>query len=149
MKPGIDYVGICTPFYCNDGNGLFLLSKRSRNARDEHGRWDPGSGLLELGLTPEQNVVREIKEEYGCKNITIQEAVPVHTIFRLLNGIKTHWVAIPFFVLVDPKEVRNNEPNKFETFSWFSLDKLPKPLHSGFLSTFKRYQSLFQKYIKH
>ena len=61
MKPGVDYIGITTPFYCNDGNGLFLLHKRSKNCRDEHGRWDPGSGQLNFGCTPEKNVLREAK----------------------------------------------------------------------------------------
>ncbi|HEY4495194.1 MAG TPA: hypothetical protein VI998_04000 [Patescibacteria group bacterium] len=31
MKLGIDYIGISTPFYCNDGQGCFLLHKRSKN----------------------------------------------------------------------------------------------------------------------
>lgn len=39
--------------------------------------WDPGSGQLELGLTLEENVLKECKEEYGCKGI-IQEQLPAH-----------------------------------------------------------------------
>ena len=65
MKPGIDYIGITTPFYCNDGNSLFLLHKRSKNCRDEHGRWDPGSGQLEHGLTLEENVFKEINPSFN------------------------------------------------------------------------------------
>jgi len=30
MISGIDYIGITTPFYCNDGKGNFLFHKRSQ-----------------------------------------------------------------------------------------------------------------------
>ena len=53
MKPGIDYIGVSTPFYCHDGQGNFLFHKRSQKCRDEQGRWDTGSGKLEFGLTVE------------------------------------------------------------------------------------------------
>lgn len=147
MKPGIDYIGISTPFYCNDGKGNFLLHKRSKNCRDEHGRWDPGSGQLEYGLTLEENVLKEVFEEYGCKG-EIQEQLPAHSIFREQDGQKTHWLAIPFFVKVNPSEAKNNEPEKIEEIGWFSLDDLPKPLHTGFNFTFDNYKEYFEKYGK-
>ena len=145
MIPGIDYIGITTPFYCNDGKGNFLLHKRSKNCRDEVGMWDPGSGQLELGLTLEDNVLKELKEEYGCKGI-IQEQLPAHSIFRTNNGKETHWLAVPFFILVDPKKVKNNDPNKIDEIGWFTLDNLPKPLHTGFHYTFSHYKDYFAKY---
>lgn len=147
MEPGIDYIGISTPFYCNDGEGLFLLHKRSQNCRDEHGRWDPGSGKLEQGLTLEENVLKEVAEEYGCSG-KIQEQLPAHSILRQWNGQKTHWLAIPFFVKVDPKKAKNNEPGKIDEIGWFSLEKLPKPLHTGFEFTFNHYKNYFEKYQK-
>ncbi len=145
MKTGIDYVGITTPFYCNDGKGNFLLHKRSRNCRDEHGRWDPGSGKLDFGVSLEENVLREVVEEYGCKG-EIQECLPAHDIFREHNGIKTHWLAVPFFIKVNPKEVKNNEPEKIDEIGWFRLDNLPKPLHTGFQFSFTKFRENFDKY---
>jgi len=147
MKPGVDYIGITTPFYCNDGDGLFLFHKRSKNCRDEQGKWDAGSGQLERGLTPEANVLKEVGEEYDCKG-EIQGSIPVHSIFRDLNGQKTHWLAVPFFIKVDSKEVKNNEPDKIDEIRWFSLDRLPIPLHSGFSFTFNNFRSYFDKYKK-
>lgn len=147
MQIGIDYIGITTPFYCNDGNGNFLLHRRSVNTRDEHGRWDPGSGKLDFGVNPEENVLREIMEEYGCKG-EIQEQLPVHSIFREWDGKPTHWIAIPFFVKVDPKEVRNNEPHKIDELGWFRLDALPEPLHTGFQFTLNKFRDHFEKYSK-
>ncbi len=145
MQIGKDFIGITTPFYCNDGKGNFLLHKRSKNCRDENGNWDPGSGKLDFGISLEENVLREIAEEYGCKG-EIQERLPAHDIFREYNGVKTHWVAIPFFVKVNPQEVRNNEPEKIDDMDWFKLGELPQPLHTGFQFTFSKFRNTFEKY---
>ncbi len=145
MRLGIDYIGISTPFYCNDGKGKFLFHKRSRNCRDEQGRWDTGSGQLEFGFTPEENVLKEVREEYGCEG-KIQERLPAHSILRKFDGVKTHWLAIPFFILVDQKEIKLNEPEKMDEIGWFTLDNLPSPLHTGFAYSFSRYKDIFQKY---
>jgi len=144
MQIGTDYIGISTPFYCNDGKGNFLFHKR-KNYRDENGRWDPGSGKLDFGMTLEQNVLREIFEEYGCQG-EIQERVPAHDIFREHEGRKTHWVAVPFFVKIDPKEAKMNELEKMEAIGWFRLDKLPTPLHKGFQYSFSKFPEYFEKY---
>ncbi|MDP3993845.1 MAG: NUDIX domain-containing protein [bacterium] len=145
MQIGVDYVGITTPFYCNDGRGGFLLHKRSKNCRDEQGRWDPGSGKLDFGVSLEENVLREVVEEYGCKG-EIQERLPAHDIFREHNGTRTHWIAVPFFIKVNPEEVKNNEPNKIDELGWFKLDKLPEPLHTGFQFSFHKFREVFEKY---
>ena len=145
MKIGVDYVGINTPFYCHDGKGKLLMQKRSVQCRDEHGRWDPGSGRLEIELSLEENVLKEVLEEYGCKG-EIVGSLPAHDIFRIQNGIKTHWIAVPFFVKVNPKEVKIGEPHKMEEIGWFTIDNLPEPLHSGFAQTLEKYESFFKSY---
>lgn len=145
MEIGADYIGITTPFYCNDGNGKFLLHKRSQECRDEHGKWDPGSGKLDFGLTLEENVLREVEEEYGCIGV-IQGVIPAHSILREHNGRKTHWLAIPHFVKVDPHQVKNNEPHKIDEIGWFTLNNLPEPLHTGFKYSFDTYAQYFDKY---
>ncbi len=145
MTAGIDYVGISTPFYCNDGKGNFVLHKRSSKCRDEQGTWDTGGGQLEFGQTPEENVIREVEEEYGCVG-KIQERIPAYSVLRTHQGKKTHWLAIPFFILVRRKKVKINEPDKIDAIGWFTLDKLPKPLHSAFADSLKRHQDFFKKY---
>lgn len=147
VKPGVDYIAITTPFYCIDGKGKLLLHKRSIHCRDEQGTWDPGGGLLEFGLSLEENVLKEVQEEYGVRG-SIIEQVPAHTVLRILNGKKTHWVAIPFFVSVDPKKVRNNDPEKIDEMGWFTLQKLPIPLHSGFSISLNKYGRLFRRFVK-
>ena len=145
MERGVDYIGVATPFYCNDGKGHFLFQRRSKNCKDERGNWSPGSGALDFGCTPEENVLREVKEEYGC-NGEIQERLPAHSVVLHKNGVRIHWISIPFFVKINPKEVKNMEPDKVDKIEWFSLGKFPKPLYSGFNFTFNHYKKFFDKY---
>lgn len=130
MKAGINYIGITTPFYCTDGKGNFLLHKRSKNCRDEIGVWDAGGGQLEFGQTPVESVLREVKEEYGCKGTILTQMAP-YTLLRTHKGIKTHWIAVPYVILVNTNEVKNNDPEKIDEIGWFKLNNLPTPLHSG------------------
>lgn len=149
LIPGIDYIAITTPFYCTDGKGKLLLHKRSNKCRDEQGKWDPGGGQLEFGETPEDSVLREVMEEYGCSG-KILEQIPPISIFRELNGQSTHWLAIPFIIKVDPNHVTIKEPEKVDEFGWFELGNLPQPLHSAFkkdiLETNRR--KILERYIK-
>lgn len=109
------------------------------------GGWEPGSGKLDLGVDLESNVLREVFEEYGCKG-KIQEQLPAHDMFRKAQGFKTHWLAIPFFILVNPLEVKNNEPHKIDEIGWFRLDNLPEPLTTGFSFTLNKFPEYFAKY---
>lgn len=147
MKIGFDFIGVPTPFYCHDGKGNILMHKRTIACRDEHGRWDAGSGKLEFNNSLEANVLQEVLEEYGCKGEIIEQ-LPAHDIFREQNGVKTHWIAIPFFVKVNPEEVKIGEPEKMAELGWFPINKLPIPLHSGFEYTFLRYKSYFDRHFK-
>lgn len=128
LIPGLDYIGISVTFYCTDGK-RFLFHKRSENCRDEQGKWDVGGGQLAFGETPEEGVLREVKEEYGCDG-EILGRIPAITVLREQDGKTVHWLALPFIIRVDPKDVKNNEPHKITEIRWFTLDNLPSPLHS-------------------
>jgi len=121
------------------------MHQRGEECRDERGTWDFGGGQLEMFLSLEENVLKELKEEYGCKG-EIQEQLPAHPNFRIINGIKTHWLVIPFFVKVDLKKVKIQEPGKMAKIDFFTLDNLPRPLHSGVKKTMKLYAPYFEKY---
>lgn len=148
-QAGIDYIGVSTSFYCHDGKGHWLLHKRSENCRDEKGAWDSGGGKLEFGLSLEENVLKEISEEYGC-NAVIQQQLPVVTLLRNLpDGRQTHWIVVPFILSLpyeEVKKVRIGDPGKMAEIGWFTFENLPHPLHSGFKKTIKLYESIFRKY---
>lgn len=147
VKPGVHYTGISTPFYCNDGNGLFVMHRRSINCRDEQGRWDFGSGSLDFGQEPDFSVLRELREEYGIEG-TIQEQLPAHSLLRIVNQVQTHWLIIPYFVLGEVHAARIMEPHKADEIGIFTLNNLPSPLHTGVELTMKKFASYFDKYRK-
>lgn len=135
MKAGVGYIGITTSFYCTDGKKRLLLHKRSKRCRDEGGTWDSGGGQIEFGLTPEENVLKEVSEEYACKGKIIKQLSPVNLI-RLNQGKKTHWIALPFIILINPADVHIGDKDKIDEIGWFTFDALPEPLHSGFQKTY-------------
>ena len=63
MKKGEDYTGVAIVYFCHDGKGNVLMSKRKETCRDEWGRWDIGGGGVEFGIPLEETLRNEIKEE--------------------------------------------------------------------------------------
>jgi len=92
-------------------------------------------------------VLREVKEEYGVRGV-IQEQLPAHSVIRNIDGRKSHWIVIPFFIKVDISKAKITEPDKFSEMSVFKLSSLPKPLHTGVKLTMKKYPQFFKKYQK-
>lgn len=130
-RRGIDYPAVSCAFVCHDGRGHFVLHRRSASCRDEQGTWDGGAGALEHGESFEDAVAREVKEEYAAEAKEIR-LLGVRNVLREHDGQLTHWVALLFAVLVDADEVRIGEPRKMDDIGWFTLDRLPSPLHSQF-----------------
>ncbi len=129
MKKGVDYIGVNCTFWCHDGKGNVLLHKRSKNSRDEQGRWDPGARSIEFGETFEDTVRREVMEEYGTEPLKI-EYVTSRNVLREHDGVRTYWIKNVHWVLIDPATVRIAEPEKIDEIGWFTFDTLPTPLHS-------------------
>jgi 8-oxo-dGTP diphosphatase len=127
---GIDFIGVTCSFLCHDGKGNILMHKRSKNCRDEQGKWDNGAGALEHGDSVEDTVKREVKEEYGADTKELKFIGYLDVNRKLDDGTNTHWICIMHAVKVDPKQVKNNEPYKIEEIGWFDSEHLPKPLHS-------------------
>ncbi len=141
---GTSYTGITTVFFCHDGKGNLFLTKRSNKTRDEHGRWDPGAGGLKHGQAIEENLHREIMEEYGVVPQT-SEFIGYYDAFRSLpDGTPTHWLAMCFAVRVDPLKIKINETEMVENFGWFSLDDLPSPMHTQFEMFMAKYGDTFK-----
>lgn len=89
---GISFVGVGTVFFCHDGNGRFLMSKRSKQCRDEQGKWEIAGGGLKWGITAEDNIRREIKEEFDA-DAKIIDFMGYRDVFRTLDdGTPTHWL---------------------------------------------------------
>ncbi len=140
MKKGVDYTGVTTVFICHDGQGNFVMGKRSTKCRDEHGRWDIGGGGLEFGDTVESTLKSEIKQEY-CTEVLDFEFLGYRDVHREHDGVKTHWIGLDFKVLIDKNKVKNGEPHKFDEIGWFTLNTLPNPVHSQFPNFLELYKN--------
>lgn len=144
MRKGEDYIGNTVVFFCHDGEGNVLLSKRSTACRDEHGTWDPGGGGIEFGDSVENTIRKEIAEEY-CTDVLDFEFLGYRDVHRTNEGRPTHWIALDFLVRVDRDKVQNGEPHKLEEIAWFTLDTLPEPLHSQFPNFLTLYKERLPK----
>lgn len=138
FKKGTNYIGVGVSFFCHDGNGKFLMGKRSKNTRDEHGTWEIGGGGIEFGHTVEYTLRKEIQEEYGT-DVPKYEFLGYRDTHREHQGKPTHWIMIDFKVLVDPVKVRIGEPDMCDEIGWFSLGALPDNLHSQIPKFFEMY----------
>ncbi len=140
MKKGVDFIGVCVVYFCHDGKGNILMAKRSQQARDENGCWDIGGGGVEFDDTVEQTLIKEIKEEYNA-NVLSFEFLGFRDTHRIHEGVKTHWIAVDYKVLIDRNNVKINEPHKFDDLGWFNLENLPSPSHSQFPEFLEKYKS--------
>jgi 8-oxo-dGTP pyrophosphatase MutT (NUDIX family) len=139
MSKGIDFIGVCVVYFCHDGQGRFIMAKRGAASRDEIGRWDIGGGGVEFGESVEDTIRREVQEEYNAP-VKSFEFLGYRDVHRFHEGNPTHWIALDFKVLVDPNQVRNNEPHKFDDLDWFTLDTLPEAVHSQLPDFLARYK---------
>jgi len=121
MKIGEDFVGVSLVYFCHDGQGNFIMAKRSRQARDEQGRWDIGAGALEWGMTVDDNLRKEIMEEYSTP-VLGHEFLGYRDVRRSEADWQSHWIALDFKVLVDRTQVKIGEPHKFDELDWFTLE---------------------------
>lgn len=138
MIAGTDYIGLGVCYFCHDGAGNIVMSKRNQNARDEKGRWDIGGGAVEFGSTAEETLRKEIKEEY-CTDVLDFEFIGFRDVFREHEGKNTHWLMLDYKVLVNKTMVANGEPHKFDEVAWFSVECLPENIHSQLKFFLKKY----------
>ncbi len=129
LRRGVDHIGVTVCFIVHDGKGNVLLQKRSRNTRDEHGRWDIGGGAVEFGETLDQAVRREVEEEL-CTKPAKTEFLAAYEAHREHGGIPTHWIALLHAVWVNPKNAKIGETDRIDEIGWFTSKNLPSPQHS-------------------
>lgn len=85
------------------------------------GRWSLPGGGVEHGETPEETVVRELREETGME-IAMNDLQP------LFNLTHIGHTEVVFLLQSKDSQLPESLPNKFEVqeITWFSLDNLPK-----------------------
>ncbi|MDQ2984833.1 MAG: NUDIX hydrolase [Actinomycetota bacterium] len=90
-------------------------------ARDDQ-VWMPPGGRIESGESPQDAVVRELREELGLE----AEAGPLVAVYTLRLDGDTHYRFV--FRCRAQGEPRITAPDEVEKLAWFARDALPEPL---------------------
>lgn len=104
-----------------DGEGRVLLQKRG-----DSGSWGFPGGAIELGETPEEAAVREIKEETGL-DAQAGELIGIYTDsdMRYPNGDLAHSICIAYGLKRTGGELRC-DGEETVSLRWFAIDELPE-----------------------
>ena len=98
--------------------GKFLLVKRSSAARGEHQFWEFPGGRLEFGETPEEALLREVKEETGLQATLIS---PIQT-WSFFRDTDTQIIGITF--LANANEPCITLSSEHDAYAWVTKDEI-------------------------
>lgn len=101
--------------------GQVLLQRRG-----DFGKWGFPGGAVELGETPEQAAIREVKEETGL-DVEVRRLIGVYTDCNMEypNGDKAQSICIVYEFQVIGGELTCDEGETLE-LKYFSLDETPE-----------------------
>lgn len=120
-------------------NTLLLGRRKSAHGR---GHYSSGGGHLEYMEGFETAVRRELKEETGLE---IGE-LDFLCLINLKEYAPKHYVDIGFVAKWQGGEPMVAEPDKFESWDWYPLDRLPEPLFGAipyYLEAYRTGKSYF------
>ena len=104
-----------------NSNDEILLIRRA------NGRWFYPGGFCDVGCSPAENVVREVREETGLA-VSPVRLIAVTDSLKLGSPAR-HLYSILFYCQLEGGEVRPH-PLEVTEVGFFPLDRIPEPLHS-------------------
>ena len=140
LYPNQPIVGVGTIIICN---GKLLLEKRKNEPGK--GKWSVPGGLVDLGESVEQTVIREVKEETGLEVEKPEHIDVVDNIIRDENGrVKYHFVIIDYFMRLKGGTLK--AASDAEELKWVSLNDVEKyDLTKTFREFFQRNRQKLEK----
>ena len=111
----------CGALVFND-RGEVLMIKRP------NGRWWYPTGFCDVGVSPAENVVREVREETGLA-VTPLRIIGVTDSLKLGSPAR-HIYSILFHCRLDGGEIRPHPLEALEA-GFFPLDRIPEPMHGA------------------
>ncbi len=140
LYPEQPLIGIGAVIICN---GKILLEKRK--SEPGKGKWSIPGGLVELGESAEQTVIREVKEE---TNLEVEEPKLVDVVNSVTldkdGEIKYHFVIVDYFVKLKGGTLK--AADDAAELRWVTFDKVKKyDLTKSFRDFFKRNRQMLEK----
>jgi ADP-ribose pyrophosphatase YjhB (NUDIX family) len=141
LYPEQPLIGIGAVIICN---GKILLEKRK--GEPGRGKWAIPGGLVELGESAEQTVIREVKEETNLKVEQPKLIDVVNNITLDKNGrIKYHFVIVDYFVKL--KGGTLEAADDAAELRWVGFDEVENyDLTRSFRDFFQRNRQMLEKF---
>ena len=140
LYPSQPIVGVGAVIICN---GKILLEKRKNEPGK--GKWSVPGGLVELGESVKQTVIREVKEETGLEVEKPEHIDVVDNIIRDESGrVKYHFVIIDYFMKLKGGTLK--AASDAEELKWVPLSDVEKyDLTKTFRAFFQRNRQKLEK----
>jgi 8-oxo-dGTP diphosphatase len=140
LYPSQPIVGVGAVIICN---GKILLEKRKNEPGK--GKWSVPGGLVELGESVEQTVMREVEEETGLEVEKPEHIDVVDNIIRDESGrVKYHFVIIDYFMKLKGGTLK--AASDAEELKWVPLSDVEKyDLTKTFRAFFQRNRQKLEK----
>jgi 8-oxo-dGTP diphosphatase len=123
MQAGIDYIGVGTTVLIVNEQNEVLLLLRSKNTRNDQGKWSIPGGVIEFNERVLDAAIRETQEETG---LHVQDLVMLGYIDHILEEEHQHWVSTIFLAKQFSGEPNIGEPEKCDDMRWFPIDAIPE-----------------------
>ena len=115
--PGVSTLSLTVAAFIFDPAGRLLLIKENYGRR----RYGPPGGRVEAGESPQQAVLREVREEMGLE-------VRVQRLIGLYYFADEPWLAFAFRCAIERGEPAVPDTGEIAEVGWFDLRYLPTPL---------------------
>ncbi len=112
----------CIVFGLDDEELKVLLIQRKNEPFA--GRWALPGGFVDVGETPEQAARRELEEETGLANVSLEQ---LHTFGEPDRDPREHVVSVAHYALVNVADTRVRAADDARQAAWFPVRK-PPPL---------------------
>jgi len=142
LYPNQPIAGVGAVIVCS---GKILLEKRK--SAPGRGKWTIPGGLVELGESAEQTVIREVKEE---TNLKVEQPKLIDVVNNITldknDRIKYHFVIILFSAVLSDNPKKARASDDAEELRWLPLDEVENyDLTKSFREFFRRNRQILEK----
>jgi ADP-ribose pyrophosphatase YjhB (NUDIX family) len=109
----------CGAIVFNEANEVLMMQRHS-------GRWWYPTGFCDVGISPAENVAREVREETGLV-VTPTRLIGVTDSLKIGSPMR-HIYSTLFYCRLEGGELKLNPREALEA-GFFPLERLPEPLH--------------------